>query len=138
MVIIGVILLILVAGNNEPPVVLLRSDDLAITAGGTVSLVCASFGIPEPNMTWTMQALDSNNTLTLNDERVNSYIRDVANKTIVISFLQLCPVSVTDTGVYTCTAHNGVEGPSLGLTSAAIQLTVNVEGKHSCDGQLSP
>ena len=74
--------------------------------------------------------------LILNDERVNSYSRDVANKTIVISFLQLCPVSVTDTGVYTCTAHNGMDGPSLGLTSAAIQLTV--EGKHSCDGQLSP
>ena len=102
--------------TDEAPVLLATPDNIAVSAGMRLSLVCVAWGNPSPNITWTpdptslpYQSVYTTNT-TLN------------TLTYVVSILEICYTEPQFSGNYSCSASNGVAATSLGGSIATFQL----------------
>ncbi len=86
-------------------------------AGETAVLICVGFGQPRADITWTRDGQEiSNRSL------VTIYEEDLAQGGRVFkqSFLQLCSLRMSDSGVYTCSVSNG-----LSSVNSSVELSVS-------------
>lgn len=91
------------------------STDTISDVGQTAVLTCVGFGEPDADISWIFNGAPVvNSSLTTIYEQ--GTIRGGVN--FKQSFLQLCSVTLSDAGDYTCTARNG-----LTVVGAATQLT---------------
>ena len=94
----------------------LISSDTTLEAGQTGLLGCVGFGEPYVSVTWWYNGMQ-----VLNGSSVTvSEVPTIAGATMFMqSFVQLCSVSNSDAGTYTCAVSNGVR-----TLNASTQLTV--------------
>ena len=92
--------------------------DTNATLNHTILLTCFGFGIPLPDITWSMdgEALSNSSRIIFHNDLVT--INEVI---FVRSILELCNVAVTDEGIYSCDLRN-----TLGSSSDSFYL--NVQG----------
>ena len=86
-------------------------------AGETAVLICVGFGQPRADITWTRDGQEISNT-----SLVTIYEEDLAQGGRVFkqSFLQLCSLRMSDSGVYTCSVSNG-----LSSVNSSVELAVS-------------
>ncbi len=80
-------------------------------------LICVGFGQPRADITWSRDGQEiSNRSL------VTIYEEDLAQGGRVFkqSFLQLCSLRMSDSGVYTCSVSNG-----LSSVNSSVELSVS-------------
>ena len=91
------------------------STDTISDVGQTTLFTCVGFGEPDAEISWSF-----NGAPVANTSLVTSYEEDTirGGRNFKQSFLQLCSLTVSDAGVYTCTARNG-----LTIVDATTQLS---------------
>lgn len=97
------------------------SNDTAVTFGGTALLTCIGYAIPMVEVSWMLDG----RTIT-NSTAVTITEADVALSGALFkqSVLQICSISPTQSGTYTCAVTNtqiDIDAP----------IEVSVSGKHS-------
>ena len=98
-----------VAVITQAPVIVLAPNDTIVTAGSSVALTCAAYGIPTPEISWTRQdlmgisLLEDTNTTNITSERFEE-----GGVTFVQSTLLLSSSEVLFTAELSCTAANSV------------------------------
>ena len=84
--------------------VVVISNDTTLNAGETALLACVAFGEADVEISWSFNGAPVVNTslVTINEE-------DVVNggRSFKQSFLQICSLSASDAGGYTCIASSG-------------------------------
>ncbi len=93
------------------------SNDTSLLVGDTALLVCVGYGIPDLDIIWS-----ANGEVVQNSSIVTIYEEEVlqGGKLFKQSFLQLCSLATSHSGVYTCSVNNG---PS--VINATTQLSVS-------------
>ena len=97
-------------------IVAMLSKDLSLNSGETALLSCVGFGEPDVEISWSFNGAPV----------VNSSLTPIFEENIIQgsrpykqSFLQLCSVTTSSAGSYTCGASNGQ-----GISNAITQLSV--------------
>ena len=105
----------------EPAILVAQSSSTTEVFPGTrVSLICAAFGFPIPNIMWSKDI-----TPLMTGGNLNIYTEQfsVESDQFMLSILELCTSGSNDTGEYTCTASNDVQnGSVVGSASATFEL----------------
>ena len=102
--------------SAEAPLLLATPDNITVSAGTRLSLVCVAWGNPAPNITWTPDAT------AVPYQNVYNTSTTLNGLTYVVSILEVCYTEPQFSGTYSCTATNGVEDASLGGNSASFQV----------------
>lgn len=92
------------------------SDDATASEGDAVVLTCLAWGFPDVAITWMLngQTIENSSFITIfEDYSVQG--RGVLRQTT----LQVCAITIEDTGEYTCIANSGLVS-----TDASTQLTL--------------
>ncbi|KAL5494171.1 hypothetical protein EMCRGX_G015449 [Ephydatia muelleri] len=100
----------------EAPLLLATPDNITVSAGTRLSLVCVAWGNPAPNITWTPDAT------AVPYQNVYTTSTTLNGLTYVVSILEVCYTEPQFSGTYSCTATNGVAAASLGGNSASFQV----------------
>lgn len=94
---------------SQVPVIALAPNDTIVTAGFSVALTCAAYGIPVPEISWSRRDLtglalleDTNATNITSESFVEGGV------TFVYSTLVLCSSEVLSTAELSCTATNSI------------------------------
>ena len=84
--------------------------------GDTAFLVCVGYGQPNVEISWTL-----NGEVVTNDSLVTIYEEEVSQggRLFKQSFLELCSLELSDSGIYTCTVSNNQS-----VANATTQLSV--------------
>lgn len=100
--------------------IVLISADTYLSTGDTAILVCVTSGQANEEIEWI-----HNDQSVLNSSLVTIYEEEViqGGRLFRQSFLQLCSLSESNTGDYTCVVSNGQT-----TASNTVQLTVSVSG----------
>ena len=118
MVLVGVFINVqqLIGGALELAII---SNDTSVDAGETAVLICVGYGLPSVDITWSRDG-----QIVSNSSLVSIYEEDLAQGGRVFkqSFLQLCSLQMSDSGVYTCSVSNG-------LSSVNSTVELSVHGK---------
>ena len=79
-------------------------------------LICVGYGLPNVDITWSRDG-----QIISNSSLVSIYEEDLAQGGRVFkqSFLQLCSLQMSDSGVYTCSVSNG-----LSSVNSTVELSV--------------
>lgn len=95
------------------------SNDTSLAVGETALLICAGYGQPDVEITWSRNNEDIANAslVTIYEEEVSHGVRSFKQ-----SFLEVCSVDITDDGSYNCIARVGQA-----TTTANTQLSVSGE-----------
>ncbi|XP_071843255.1 hemicentin-1-like isoform X2 [Apostichopus japonicus] len=103
---------LLTVTDSFVPVAFTRTPvDQTVVVGGRVTFACEATGTPEPTLTWTKENGDLSIVSLRTDEPAPGWLR-ISN------------VEVSDSGLFMCTASNG-----LSTSSTSVQLTVQ-EGPY--------
>ncbi|PIK50130.1 putative hemicentin-2 [Apostichopus japonicus] len=103
---------LLTVTDSFVPVAFTRTPvDQTVVVGGRVTFACEATGTPEPTLTWTKENGDLSIVSLRTDEPAPGWLR-ISN------------VEVSDSGIFMCTASNG-----LSTSSTSVQLTVQ-EGPY--------
>ena len=102
--------------SAEAPLLLATPDNITVSAGTRLSLVCVAWGNPAPNITWTPDAT------AVPYQNVYTTSTTLNGLTYVVSVLEVCYTEPQFSGTYSCTAANGVAAASLGGNSASFQV----------------
>ena len=105
--------------SAEAPLLLATPDNITVSAGIRLSLVCVAWGNPAPNITWTPDAT------AVPYQNVYNTSTTLNGLTYVVSILEVCYTEPQFSGTYSCTATNGVAPASLGGNSASFQVQGN-------------
>ncbi len=101
------------------------SNDTFALVGNSALLACVGFGVPSVEITWSL-----NGTSIMNSSIVTISEEEFTRGEMVFkqSFLELCSLSISDSGVYTCSVSNG-----LTMVNDTTQLSVvgNFNNLHS-------
>ena len=91
------------------------SNDTALRTGDTALLACVGFGEPELEISWSF------NGALVNTSLVTIYEEDIVQGERIFkqSLLEICSLSESDAGGYTCTVSDGYT-----TDNATTQLTV--------------
>ena len=99
--------------------VVVYPEDTVVLAGDSVLLTCVGYGVPAPSPSW------QRNGETIAGEGSGFYLTEsivvVENMVFVRSSLLLCNTSETDTGKYSCSANNSIQGPATKNFSISVQ-----------------
>ena len=92
------------------------SNDSSLTVGDTVLLTCVGYGQPNVGITWSR-----NGEVIMNSSLATIHETDVTRggRLYKQSFLDICSLEVSDSGIYTCLVSNG-----LLTANATIELSV--------------
>ena len=92
------------------------SNDTSVDAGESAVLICVGYGQPNVDITWSRDG-----QVISNSYLVSVYEEDLAQGGRVFkqSFLQLCSLQMSDSGVYTCSVSNG-----LSSVNSTVELSV--------------
>ena len=93
------------------------SNDTSLLVGDTALLVCVGYGIPDLDITWSVDGtvIHNSSIAIINEGEV---IR--GGKLFKQSFLQLCSLAISNSGIYSCSVNNGAT-----VINATTQLSVN-------------
>ena len=93
--------------------------DYSVDEGSTVLAVCVGTGFPQPSISWTFNGSPLENTT-----RVSIYesTTEAAGMTFVESILEVCSVTLLDSGLFECTVSNNR------LVNATANFTLTVIG----------
>ena len=96
------------------------TEDSIVNFGEGASLICTAAGIPAPQVLWYK---DGGSPLT---EDVNVTQLSTPNGYFVMSIVNLCNLSYSDSGRFSCVASNSI---SLGPIETNRSLNLEVHGK---------
>ncbi len=98
------------------------SNDTFALVGNSALLACVGFGVPSVEITWSLNGASIMNSsiVTISEEEITG-----GGKVFKQSFLELCNLSISDSGVYTCSVSNG-----LTMTKYTTQLSVTGNSLH--------
>ena len=106
---------------SQAPVIVLAPNDTIVTAGFSVALTCAAYGIPVPEISWSRRDLIGVNLLEdTNTTNITSESFEEGGVTFISSTLFLCSSEVLSTAELSCTAANNI-------SSETEYFTVSVE-----------
>lgn len=102
--------------QTDPEVVVISFDSL-VSAGETTILVCVTYSEGDEQIAWSRNGvpITTSSLISISEEDAT-----IGGRVFKQSFLELCSVSVSDAGGYTCTVSNGQN-----TDSATIQLDVS-------------
>ena len=97
----------------------LVSNDTTLTVGETAILACVSYSSGDEEITWSLngQTVINSSLHTIYEEEVTQ-----GGKVFKQSFLQLCGLTVSDAGGYTCLVREG-------QSTDNATITLNVSGE---------
>ena len=97
--------------------VVIAPVDYSVDEGSTVLAVCVGTGFPQPSISWTF-----NGSPLENNTRVSIYedTTEAAGMTFVESILEVCSVTLLDSGLFECTVSNT-------LVNATANFTLTVQ-----------
>ena len=108
----------------EAPAIIIYPNSAIVTNGYSVVVACVVDGTPSPNITWSMTAqngsvatLQMSTTISIR-QNTTTYGNDI----YTVSYLTYCSFWANNSGNYTCSGSNGVNGTSLTVTSAGFVL----------------
>ena len=80
------------------------SNDSSLDAGETAVMACVGFDGPGVEINWSF-----NGALVANTSLVTIMEEDIVDggRSFIVSFLQICSLSASDAGGYTCIASSG-------------------------------
>ena len=111
----------------EAPAIIIYPNSAIVTNGYSVVVACVVDGTPSPNITWSMTAqngsvatLQMSTTISIR-QNTTTYGNDI----YTVSYLTYCSFWANNSGNYTCSGSNGVNGTSLTVTSAGFVLDVD-------------
>ena len=111
---------------SEPVEIVIRPEDLTeADAGQTLTFTCVAYGVPLPTISWSQGGVIITNDT---DTRVTIYNEEIEERGLVFyqSILEICSAELTDSGVYSCSADNGISNDS-------VSFEIRVEGKSVLD-----
>ena len=82
------------------------STNTSVLVGDTALLFCVGYGIPELDITWSVNGtIIQNSTIdTISDEEITR-----GGRLYIQSLLRLCSQTLYDFGMYTCSITNGLD-----------------------------
>ena len=90
-----------------------------ILAGDSVLLTCIAYGKPSPSISWQRNGENlTDSSLKFRVTETNVLVEDIV---FVKSVLLLCNVSELNSGDYSCTADNAIQGSSSDNFSVTVQ-----------------
>jgi len=103
-------------------VVIHPAEVTLVDANSTLLLICVSYGVPVPSMTWFKDGvlLTNNSDVTITESVV---VENQSGTRFMRSMLKICSTGDTDSGLYECKAEN-----EAGLSSYSTKLTVILGG----------
>ena len=122
----------------EPPSIVVRppSDGAAVEYGSTIEAVCVAYGNPLPTVTWSKQGCADISCST--NAQVFTEVISYGDVSYRKSVLHLCSVDESNSGSYTCSAKNGIDGEGVAAKSFTWQLTVNARPIVSTMSRIVP
>ncbi len=92
------------------------SNDTFALVENSALLACVGFGVPSVEITWSLNGTSIMNSsiVTISEEEITG-----GGKVFKQSFLELCSLSISDSGVYSCSVSNG-----LTMVNETTQLSV--------------
>ena len=104
--------------------VVVAPTNYTIDEMSTLIAVCVGTGFPQPSITWSVNGL----LLELSDRiNVTEEVSEVNGVTFVQSILEVCSVTILDSGLYQCMVAN-----QLVNDSTYFDVTVNPIGGEFC------
>ena len=94
-------------------------NDTSVYVGDTVALSCVSHGLPFPSISWTRQGEPLRQPVAVNQTQISG-----GHVTFLQSTLLLCSLTLSDTGLYTCSASNN-------HSSAQQTFSITVKGTYN-------
>jgi hypothetical protein len=107
------------AVSAAPTIVLEPESEVFVNPGASLTLTCVAHGVPVPDITWHSDEREISND-TSNAVVYHTSVEQSNNSGFSLSILELCPVTVADTGQYSCFANS-----SEGNTTIIFQVMVN-------------
>lgn len=109
------------------------TDDTTLPQGESILLSCVGFGLPYADVTWSR-----NGAPLMLSTSVSTFEEDLieGGRTYRRSSLQLCSVTMEDSGSYDCYVTNGED-----TVNSSIVLSVSGNGlcmQKKCNSQLKP
>ena len=106
-------------------VVIHPAEVTLVDANSTLLLICVSYGVPVPSMTWFKDGvlLTNNSDVTITESVV---VENQSGTRFVRSTVKICGTGDADSGLYECRAEN-----EAGLSSYSTNLTVILGGMLS-------
>ena len=109
---------------TEPPTIVIKPSDTDTQYGSTVLLTCTAFSDDDdyPDISW----FRNSEPVTNSSEVATVYTEPITagGSNFTLSTLELCPVTLSDEGTYSCVATD-----SVGADSANFSFTVFTEGE---------
>ena len=104
--------------------------------GSRLSLSCAAFGSPTPNITWSSpaQGISDYELDAATNDAINIYteeVTDAIGNVYVISILELCAADSNMFTAYSCTASNGIEIAEEGFGDASATFGIIPIGMYA-------
>ena len=99
--------------------IVIAPEDAEVSAGNTVIFVCVGLSSPLPDMSWSHNGVPLSNDT---DSATTVYTETVEQNgmTFVMATLELCSVSVNDSGLYTCKASEGGDSTTVYFTLSVL------------------
>ena len=94
-------------------------NDTSVYVGDTVALSCMSHGLPFPSIYWTREGEPLRQPVAVNQTQISG-----GHVTFLQSTLLLCSLTLSDTGLYTCSASNN-------HSSAQQTFSITVKGIYN-------
>ena len=100
-----------------------------LAAGSRLSLSCAAFGSPTPNITWSSstRGIPDFELYAATSDAINIYteaVTDVNDNVYIISVLELCAADSYAFTEYTCFASNGIVVAEEGFGDASATFEI--------------
>ncbi len=104
------------------PDLLVISNDTSALVGNSALLACVGFGVPSVEITWSLNGASITNSsiVTISEEEITR-----GETVFKQSFLELCSLSISNSGVYACSVSNG-----LTMVNDTTQLSVTGKQLH--------
>ena len=99
--------------------VVISPADYSVDEASTVLAVCVGTGFPQPSISWTFNGSPLENTT-----RVSIYesTTEAAGMTFVESILEVCSVTLLDSGLFECTVSNALVNATANFTLTVVNV----------------
>ena len=119
--------LVVTASTKQPAALVMKASDVSADYGSSVEAVCVAYGNPIPTITWDRPSCPTctdNLLLGAGSTTITNQIVNYGDVAFAKSTLYLCGVEKIDTGMFRCTAANGVSGDPIADTTGSWSLSV--------------
>ncbi|CAI8042984.1 Hemicentin-1 [Geodia barretti] len=101
--------------------IVVQPDNGTFTEGNTGIFTCVASGEPStPSIAWWMNEMELYNSSAEGRVKIYQETVEVKGATFVVSYLEICGITMDDAGVYSCSAYL----PSANVTSGEFRVSV--------------